>query len=82
MAWESFEKEQTERREKVVKNLVERLLTNGQNQKGNRLVIYNDNAYKYHDLGGWGKAVLRDKFLALYDQAFKDGMKHQKSQGK
>ncbi len=68
MAWERFGEKRAARIEKLLKDL----LTNGNGDKGTRLVIYNDNAYKYPDLGGWSPAVLREKLTALYDAAAKD----------
>lgn len=73
MSFETFGKDKMEKRDKRIKRLVNNLITNGAGQKGTRLVIWNDNAQKYSDLGGWSTKVLADKIADLYDAAYADG---------
>lgn len=78
MAWESFEKERTKQREKIVQKFLTELMTSGSGGKATRLVLWNDNAQKYSDLGGYSKDVLVDKFCKFYDIAFANGEASQK----
>ena len=75
MNFETFGKKESDRRDKRIDETVDWLLTNGQGQKGTRLVIWNDNAQKYADLGGWGRSALKDFLADLYDAGYADGAK-------
>ena len=74
MGFEKFGEKQAARKAKSINQMVERLLTNGQGQKGTRLIIWNDNAQKYFDLGGWGRASIQSHLESLYDSGYSDGL--------